>query len=472
MKVKKHNLIKYGLSICCALCMLFSVGQMNDSKRAKAVVSDKFFQEVEDGGGGTTPLKPTLTCPQTTFGSTYGNTFSVWMGGSGTQLYYKTPAMSSYEVTLSKSYTVSTSQSDGKYYFYAMDAEGQSTDIVWIELKITPPSAEVTKYDSLNRYIITWEDDSTGQLNGEPYTSGSWISAEGDYTFVLTNTVGRSTVYTFSIGHSYKAYTTVQSTCTTSGYTIYRCITCYSMYQSNHTSPKGHNYVGMEIAATCTAEGATYTGCTRCGDYYDRVTIPALGHAYEVTTVEAKCMEGGCVRHACTRCDQFYDTDITYALGHLYARYVELVATCTEEGVRGHTCERCGDYYTTPIPMVGHNYAITEQTLHSDTSQRTYTCVSCGHSYTQTLGNQYEAVSDYIEYLFNQYSPYMVWVFIATAGVWSIAMGIAMIVARKNEEKEKAKKMVVNYLIGMIIIFAIIVAAPYLVRGIALLIAG
>ena len=51
-------------------------------------------------------------------------------------------------------------------------------------------------------------------------------------------------------------------------------------------------------------------------------------------------------------------------------------------------------------------------------------------------------------------------------------MGIAMIVARKNEEKEKAKKMVVNYLIGMIIIFAIIVAAPYLVRGIALLIAG
>ncbi len=77
-----------------------------------------------------------------------------------------------------------------------------------------------------------------------------------------------------------------------------------------------------------------------------------------------------------------------------------------------------------------------------------------------------------MEYLFEQYSPYMVWVFLATAGVWSIVMGIAMIVARKNEEKEKAKKMVANYFIGMIIIFAILVAAPYLVHGIALLIAG
>ena len=54
----------------------------------------------------------------------------------------------------------------------------------------------------------------------------------------------------------------------------------------------------------------------------------------------------------------------------------------------------------------------------------------------------------------------------------AIAMGIAMIVARRNEEREKARKMVFNYCIGLIIIFAILVAAPYLVRGIAVLVTG
>lgn len=65
----------------------------------------------------------------------------------------------------------------------------------------------------------------------------------------------------------------------------------------------------------------------------------------------------------------------------------------------------------------------------------------------------------------------MIWVFLGTSGVWSVSMGVAMIIARKNEEKEKAKRMIVNYGIGLIIIFAILVACPYLLRGVASLIA-
>lgn len=103
---------------------------------------------------------------------------------------------------------------------------------------------------------------------------------------------------------------------------------------------------------------------------------------------------------------------------------------------------------------------------------RTYSCSICGHSYTQDLGDQYEEVSNYVEYLFRQYAPYMWWVFLAVAGVWSIAMGIAIIVANKNEDKQKAKKMLVNYVIGLVVIAAILIACPYLVRGIAALIAG
>ena len=85
---------------------------------------------------------------------------------------------------------------------------------------------------------------------------------------------------------------------------------------------------------------------------------------------------------------------------------------------------------------------------------------------------EYEQVSSYIGYLFGQYQPYMWWVLLATAGVWSIVMGIFFAIAQKNEDKEKARKMIKNYVIGLVVIFAILVACPYLVKGIAALIAG
>lgn len=66
----------------------------------------------------------------------------------------------------------------------------------------------------------------------------------------------------------------------------------------------------------------------------------------------------------------------------------------------------------------------------------------------------------------------MWWVLLATAGVWSIMMGVFFAIAQKNEEKEKARKMIKNYVIGLVVIFAILVACPYLVKGIAALIVG
>ena len=49
-------------------------------------------------------------------------------------------------------------------------------------------------------------------------------------------------------------------------------------------------------------------------------------------------------------------------------------------------------------------------------------------------------------------------------------MGVFFAIAQKNEEKEKAKKMIVNYVIGLVVIFTILVACPFLVRGIAILV--
>ena len=53
---------------------------------------------------------------------------------------------------------------------------------------------------------------------------------------------------------------------------------------------------------------------------------------------------------------------------------------------------------------------------------------------------------------------------LTTAGVWSIVMGVFFVIAQKNEDKEKARKMIKNYVIGLVVIFAILVACPYLVK--------
>ena len=45
-------------------------------------------------------------------------------------------------------------------------------------------------------------------------------------------------------------------------------------------------------------------------------------------------------------------------------------------------------------------------------------------------------------------------------------------IAQKNEDKEKARKMLKNYIVGLVVIAVILVACPYLVNGIAALIAG
>ena len=110
------------------------------------------------------------------------------------------------------------------------------------------------------------------------------------------------------------------------------------------------------------------------------------------------------------------------------------------------------------IPATGHSYAITDSSSEDGITTRVYTCTICGDSYTQELGDQYEEVSSYIEELF------------ATAGIWSVVMGVFFAIAQKNEDKEKAKKMIVNYFIGLVVIFAILVACPYLIRGIAALV--
>ncbi len=318
----------------------------------------------------------------------------------------------------------------------------------------------------------TYKSNQTEAL-GHSYKSvvTSPNCTESGYT---TYTCSRcSHTYTANVtqatGHSYRSEIT-SPTCEQGGHTKFVCRNCDFSYISNYVSALGHNYVETTVAAGCGTEGYTLHDCTRCDYEYKTDYVAAVGHTYIEEAVSATCTESGGINHTCTVCGFTYQSDVVPATGHSYTSEILSVATCVSKGERRHSCELCGDTYTTVIPATGHSYQIDSENNRDGVITRHYICSQCGDSYTEELGEQYEMVSNYVVYLFEQYSPYMIWVFLATAGIWSIAMGVAMIIAHKNEDKEKAKRMLVNYLIGMVAIFCILVACPYLVKGIAVLV--
>ena len=85
------------------------------------------------------------------------------------------------------------------------------------------------------------------------------------------------------------------------------------------------------------------------------------------------------------------DGDIVYfyaqwekvSCSHSYTSKVTTAATCTSNGVRTYTCSSCGDSYTESIAATGHSYSskVTSATCTSS-GYTTYTCTSCGYSYT------------------------------------------------------------------------------------------
>ena len=272
-----------------------------------------------------------------------------------------------------------------------------------------------------------------------------------------------------ALGHSYEPEV-IEPTCVDKGYTTHICSRCGTGYNDTFVDALGHDYQAKRVEPTCTEEGYIGQSCSRCSDMYKTQILKATGHDYVETYVEVTCTEEGCVLHTCLACQYEYKTNIVSPSGHSLETHVLLASTCDTKGERYYGCSKCDYERIDEIPEKGHNYQLASEENIDGVIKRTYICSTCTDSYEQDMGAQYEKVSNYVDYLFDEYSPYMMWVFLATAGVWSIAMGIAIIIATKNEDKAKAKKMLVNYGIGLIVIFAILVAAPYLVKGIAALV--
>lgn len=411
---------------------------------------------------------PLIECRGANFYETTNQPFQIIASDSNeVNLYYKGPSMSEFEIVESNTYDFNqdTYCLDGRYYFYAEDSSGLRTETYWIEVALPVPKVEIIRSDADNRVKVTWEGEGTALLNGEPYQKDTWIMEEGNYTILLYSQF-RSVEYSFLIDHFY-VQTNSNFSCTEGGYITYTCVHCKDSYQSDYQQPMGHSYDETIFLPTCTEDGYSIFHCKNCHDEYQLEGSKATGHHLEQITLSATCTESGGVYQKCKDCDYQYFIEEIYPSGHVYSSEIEKEPDCTHEGMRHYTCEKCEHHYTTVIPPTNHEYQITDIQKDKDTTIRIYTCTHCGDTFEQNIGNSYEKVTNFVDYLFIQYSPYMIWVFLSTSGVWSIGMGVAIIIANKNEEKEKAKKMVINYVIGIVVIFVLLVACPYIIRGIA-----
>lgn len=424
--------------------------------------SDYYYVNFDD-------ICPEISCIGASFGTNANSEFTVLATDNlgKVTLYYK--FNESNWTSGGSSYFVSDAAEEGMYYFYAVDDSGNRTSEKWIQFG-AEISGEFVKSDTDNTVFFTWDRPSwTATLDGVEYTKGTWIRDEGEHTIKLSSKT-KSAFYPFKIDHYYNEHFE-KPTCTHGGYLRYDCVQCGDSYTDYSIEETGHYYVASTTAATCTSGGYTVYTCTRCGDSYtDNYTNP-LGHNYESVYKPATCTDYGKTVFTCQVCGNgYYETDGTLPTGHSYINKIITAPTCTTDGLRRISCEKCEYSLDTAISANGHNYNITETITTQGTTVRHYSCTICSHSYTQELGDQYEEITNYVEYMFEQYEPYMWWVLFASAGVWSIAIGVMIAIAHKNDEKEKAKKMLVNYVIGLVVIAIIVVACPFLLRGIAALI--
>ena len=378
-------------------------------------------------------MPPKLTCANgMSFGTTVGKAIKVTATDevSTAKLYVKFENEEWFST--GNTYTIPDTERNGRYYFYAEDGNGNRSETYWIVLSTEEPVGSLIKSDSDNSMSFVWNNEYwSATLDGANYAEGKMITQEGHHEIVLSNNAYKTKKYTFKIEHYYK--------------------------------------VVSQTAATCYENGVANYECSQCGDTYEEI-LYSIGHTFNIISAPSSCTESEHIIYTCSKCGESYETEGKYPTGHSYAITIIKEPTCTEEGIRLNTCEKCSDSYETKIAANGHKYGIAEIQTSKGRTTRIYTCESCGHKYKQELGDQYEEVSNYVEYLFEQYSPYMWWILLASAGVWSIAIGVMIAIAQKNDEKEKAKKMLVNYVIGLVVIAIIVVACPYLIRGIAALI--
>ena len=149
-------------------------------------------------------------------------------------------------------------------------------------------------------------------------------------------------------------------------------------------SPHEHSYTEeLTKQPTCTEEGEKIFTCD-CGDTYTEI-IPAKGHTEVIDkAVPATCTTDGKTEGShCSVCGEVIKAQtVIKATGHKYDDgKITKQPTCTAEGVKTYTCLECGDTKTETIKANGHTEVIDKAvpaTCSTDGKTEGSHCYVCG----------------------------------------------------------------------------------------------
>lgn len=178
-----------------------------------------------------------------------------------------------------------------------------------------------------------------------------------------------------------------ESTCKEEGYSgdTY-CKDCGECISTGHATEKKEHSGGT---ATCTHKAK----CSVCGAEYGTLNPNNHEAIKLVGKKDADCTSSGYTGDkCCSGCNAVLEKGKTIAAtGHDYHSEITRQPTTTAEGERTYTCVNCNDTYTETIPKLPeeeheHNYTctITREATCTQTGIKTYTC-KCGDSYTETI---------------------------------------------------------------------------------------
>lgn len=348
-------------------------------------------------------------------------------------LYVKTPSMSNFLPCDYLTYVIEDTKEPGKYYFYADDILGNKTEVYWINKIDNTPVIEIIRDYEKNTVYIDWENDNyLVTLNGEKYSKKTIISVEGIYRVNVIEDGILNYETEFTIDHLYKLIEYKEPSCEEYGYKRYKCISCSDTYDADLIEPLKHLYKEIYREPTCKIDGGTLKICERCLKEEFIIKINALGHVIE--------------------------------------EKIKQEATCTKEGEIVKTCLNC-DYIEVHItPKKDHQYILIGEEIVDDIKIKEYECVVCKERYVEQEENIWNKILKFVDYLLDNYFERLVWILLSLTGVWSIVLGIMIIIARKEDDKEKAIRYLRTYLFSLILIFIIFLVCPLLMKGFVYLI--
>lgn len=174
----------------------------------------------------------------------------------------------------------------------------------------------------------------------------------------------------------------IEPSCTEGGMTVNTCLSCGISFNTDVTSPTGHEFEAEVISADCDKGGYTLYTC-KCGESYSSDHTSALEHNYKSWVTKPTCNEAGYTTYVCYTCDHTYVADFTKPLGHdLKSETIE--PTCSLQGYTAYSCLRCDHTYQSDfVNPLGHSFdvSVTEPTC-TEAGYKTYLCTDCSYCYT------------------------------------------------------------------------------------------